>query len=197
MADEQRELDQRWWDARLAALEGVLGKADEIMGHSPVPFIMGAECGGAADILYFRKHIPGVISVTCELIGGDDTGVGAQVQNIMGEFELMICERETAEWGGRAIGRLAYYTFEHRLNPFDNMEIYRAVPKNSTIYGFLFFDYARFEVLGNRAGLLLCVGITEDELNACRTGRRQEVENALKAANVYPYTDLFRSSVLA
>jgi hypothetical protein len=197
MADDQREIDQLWWDARLAALESVLGESDGFVGHSPVPFFMGADIGGACDILYFRKHMPGVVSVTCELIGSEETGVGPQVPNVMGEYELMICERESADWGGHAISRLAYYTLDHLLNPFDNMEIYRAVPKGSTIYGLLFYTYARFEVLGHRAGLLLCVGITKDELIACRSGRRQEVENALKAANVYPYTDLFRSSVLA
>ncbi len=61
---------------------------------------------------------------------------------------------------------------------------------------FLFFDYARFEVRGQQAGLLLCLGITGDELKACRGGRRAEVEAALKSAGVYLFTDLFRKSAL-
>jgi len=47
-------------------------------------------------------------------------------------------------------------------------------------------------VRGRKAGLLLCIGITADELAACRKGRNVEVEQALKEAGVYPYTDLHR-----
>lgn len=48
-----------------------------------------------------------------------------------------------------------------------------------------------------KAGLLLCVGITSDELELCRAGKREMVEKALKAAKVYPFTDLYRESVIA
>ena len=52
------------------------------------------------------------------------------------------------------------------------------------------------QVMGKPAGLLLCIGITADELLACRQGRRGDVEDALKNADVYPYTDLYRQSAL-
>src|SRR5215831_9713668 len=60
----------------------------------------------------------------------------------------------------------------------------------------LFSDFGRFEVLGRKAGLLLCMGITADELAACKEGRREEVEQALREQGVYPFTDLHRKSVL-
>ena len=76
------------------------------------------------------------------------------------------------------------------------MDIGPATPKGSTIAALLFFDYARFEVMGRQAGLLLCVGITKNELDACRRGRHSEVERALMDAGVYPFTDLYRESSL-
>jgi hypothetical protein len=191
MADEAPDDWQAWWEARVAAIEGVLGKSTGVVGHAPIPFHLGAGAGGAADVIYFRNHVPGVVAVTAELIGCDE-----QVPNQVGNYELMICQRDDAKWGAGLISRLAHYTLEAELNPGETMDIGPATPKGSTIAAFLFFDYGRFEVRGRRAGLLLCVGVTADELQACREGQRAEVEAALKSAGVYPFTDLFRRSVL-
>jgi hypothetical protein len=182
---------QQWWDARVAAIEVVLGKCEDLVGHAVIPFQIGCEMGGAADIVYFRHHLPGRVSVTCELIGCE-----GQVPNDLGNYELMICHRDDDEWGPDLISKLAYYTLEAELKTGDTMDIGPATPDGSTIAALLFFDYARFEVRGKKAGLLLCIGITADELEACRKGRRAEVEQALKKAGVYPYTDLYRESVL-
>jgi hypothetical protein len=181
-----------WWDARVAAIETVLGPSHDMVGHAPVPFDLGADIGGAADIIYFKKHLKGVVSVTSELIGHDE-----QVQNDLGNYELMICHRDDEPWGANVISRLAYYTLEAKLNPGETMDIGSALPDDSTLAAFLFLNYATFKVRGRKAGLLLCVGITADELEACRAGKREKVEKALKAAKVYPFTDLYRDSVLA
>jgi Suppressor of fused protein (SUFU) len=181
-----------WWDARVAGIETVLGPSHDMVGHAPVPFDLGADIGGAADIIYFKKHLKGIVSVTSELIGHYE-----QVQNDFGNYELMICHRDDEPWGANVISRLAYYTLEAKLNPGETMDIGSALPDDSTLAAFLFFNYATFKVRGRKAGLLLCVGITADELKACRAGKREKVENALKAAKVYPFTDLYRKSVLA
>jgi hypothetical protein len=180
-----------WWDARVAAIEQVLGPSYDLVGHAPIPFDLGADIGGAADIIYFKQHLKGVVSVTSELIGHDE-----QLQNDLGNYELMVCHRDDEPWGANIISRLAYYTLEARLNPGETMDIASAVPDDSTIAALLFFNYATFNVRGRKAGLLLCVGITEDELKACRAGKREKVEKGLKAAKVYPFTDLNRDSVL-
>jgi hypothetical protein len=191
MSDNDDNEWEQWWDARVAAIEKVLGKSDDVVGHAMIPFHFGPQMGGAADVIYFRHHIPGRVSVTSELIGYDE-----QVQNELGNYELMICHRDDEEWGPGIISRLASYTLEAELNPGDTMDIGPAVPEDSQITAFLFFEYAKFTVRDRPAGLLLCVGITAEELEACRDGRRLEVEEALKKAGVYPYTDLDRDSVL-
>jgi hypothetical protein len=188
---EETDVWQQWWDARIAAIERVLGKSDDVVGHASIPFSLGADLGGAADIIYFRGHVPGIIAVTSELIGCDE-----QVKNQLGYYELMICQRDDVTWGGDLISKLAHYTLRAEVNPGETMDIESATPKGSTIAGLLFFEYARFEVRGSQAGLLLCVGITKDELKACQQGRRPAVEAALKSAGVFPFTDLYRKSVL-
>ena len=182
---------QKLWEARQAALEEILGPADEHVGHATVPFEMGVDIGGAADLLYFRRHISGIVAVTAQLIGLDE-----QIPNDLGNYELMICQHTEDNWAPNLISRLAYYTLRARLNPGETMDIGSAVPKDSTMSALLFFDYARFSVAGRTAGLLLCLGITDDELHACRRGSRAKVEAALKRSGIYPYTDLRRRSAL-
>jgi hypothetical protein len=193
MADSPSEDEWgQWWDARVAAIEQILGPSHDMVGHAVIPFDFGADIGGAPDIIYFKQHLKGVVSVTSELIGHDE-----QIQNDLGNYELMVCHRDDEPWGENIIKRLAYYTLKAKLNPGETMDIASAVPDDSTIAALLFFSYAAFKVRGRKAGLLLSVGITEDELKICRAGKRKSVENALKAANVYPFTDLYRDSVLA
>ena len=179
----------RWWDARMAAMRSVLGDADDLVGHAVVPFEMGAELGGGADLVYFRNHVPGVVAVTCELIGRDD-----QRENSLGNYELAICHRSDESWGPELISRLAHYTLEAVLEPNETMDIASAVPDGSTTTAFLFFEFARFEVLGRSAGILLCLGIRPEELAACRSGRTAEVKRLLRSSGIYPYTDLQRGS---
>jgi len=179
----------------MEAMEKVLGKPDDLVGHATIPFQMGADIGGAADIVYFRNHLNGVVCATSELIGCDD-----QKQNRLGNYELIICHRNNDQdgqrWGSNVVSRLAHYTCEAELNPGETMDIGSATPKGSTISAFLFFGYATFTVRERKAALLLCMGITDAELDACRHNKRQTVEAKLKAEGAYPFTDLFRKSVV-
>lgn len=198
MNDEQTETSnddddefQRWWDARVSAMENVLGKSHNIHGHAVIPFQFGPDMGGAADIIYFHEHIDGIVSVTSELIGCDE-----RVFNSLGNYELMICHRDEEQWGPDIISQLAHYTLEAELNPGETMDIGPAVPDGSTIDALLFLEYARFSVLDRDCGLLLCIGVTADELARCRAGHLYDVETKLRKQSIYPYTDLYRESVV-
>jgi len=82
------------WDARKAVLESVLGPAEDTVLHAVVPFHLG----GQADVLSFRKHLPGRLSATCELLGEP-----SQKQNVIGNFELVVAHRDENEWGPNVI----------------------------------------------------------------------------------------------
>lgn len=179
---------QRTWDARQTVLESVLGKTDGTVLHARRPFNLG----GQADVLVFPNHIPGRVYATCELLGEP-----SQKQNTLGTDELAVAHRDAHDWGPATISHLARYTCETRLEPGQTMDLGRNFPKGSTMAGLLFIAYGgRFEYLGGKAGLLMCWAITRDEMDACRSGKRNEVFASLKAAGVYPYSDLFRPSVL-
>lgn len=189
-SDDSQEWEA-WWNARVAAISAVLGEADDHVLHALIPFFLGPEMGGAADVIAFRKHLPGVCYVTSELIGYD-----SQEPNDQGNYELMICHRGNDDWGAHLVSRLASYTCEAVLNHGHTMDIGPAAPEGATVCALLFYDYARFQVRDVEAGLLLCIGITETELEACQDGRWEEVVDALKSQGIFPYTDLFRASVL-
>ena len=178
---------KRTWDAREAALKSILGQTDGMVLHAMVPFHLG----GQADVLCFPHHLPGGRAyATCELLGEP-----AQKPNRLGTYELMIAHRDQDRWGPGVISRLARYTCDAQLEPGHTMELGPAVPEASTVAAFLFAEYAHFRYEGRDAGLLLCLGITADELAACRKGKQEQMLAALKAAGVYPYTDLKRASV--
>ncbi len=182
--------DNEWkslWDARQSALTSVLGETDGMVLHALIPFHLG----GQADVICFHNHVPGRVAATCELLGEE-----SQKKNQLGTYELMIAHRDDNTWGPNLISRLARYTCDAVLEPGHTMDIGPAVPEGSTISGFLFVDYSRFKFRGENAGLLLCIGVTADEMAACRQRKQQEIFDTLKAAGVYPYTDLFRPSVL-
>jgi hypothetical protein len=76
------------------------------------------------------------------------------------------------------------------------MDIGPATPEGSTIVAFLFCDYGRFVVRDQNAGIILCVGITSSELEACRKGESKRIEMLLKSQSVFPFTDLQREGVV-
>lgn len=183
---------QELWHERLAALESLYGKSDDVVGHAIVPFFFGADAGGAPDIVYFRSHIRGRLAVTADLIGCDD-----QKRNSLGNYELAIAHRDPNEdWGSNLLSRLAQYTLAAVLEPGDTMDIGPAAPEGSTIDALLFFDYGSCRVRGQQCGVLLCVGITCQEKEACIAGERHRVEESLKAKGIFPYTDLMRKNAL-
>jgi hypothetical protein len=180
-----------WWDDRMAAMESLLGKSDGMVSHAVVPFQFGYDAGGRADVVHFREYNRGIVYATSELIGDN-----RQVQNSLGNYELAISHRTEEKWGSQIISSLAYYTLDARVEPGQTMDLGPSAPAGSMICAFLFSDFGRFFVRGRRAGLLLCIGITADELSACREGDLKVVEARLRSKSVYPFTDFQRKSVL-
>lgn len=52
------------------AIEKVLGKMENMIGHAIIPF----EVGGAVDMYYFSEHIEGTGFATMELLNPDGNG---------------------------------------------------------------------------------------------------------------------------
>ena len=187
----ENALAERLRIAHDSAMRDVLGDADDLVLSSPIPFFMGGPSGVATH----RGHLDGVVYATIDLISVYPEE--RPEPNRQGAYELMIATRREDAGASALIGSLGPYALDAVMNPGETMDIGPATPGGATVSAFLFQDYARFEVDGTACGLLLCLGITEDELALCLDGRRAEVEAALRKSGIWPFTDWLRQSVLA
>jgi hypothetical protein len=180
---------QRTWDARLAALQSVFGPADDDILTSVIPFYLG----GSADVLAFRKHNDGICYVTAGIIGD-----ASAKPNKHGQYELMICVREpaAADWAPNLVGTLARHTTEAVLSSGETMDIAPALPQPASVTQLLFLNYADINIQGKNAGVLLCLGINADEVEYIKTHGLEPLVKSLEQADVYPFTDLNRPSVI-
>lgn len=186
--DESTNDWERLWDARLAALEAVLGPSTGGALHASIPFNLD----GAADVVEFLEHVDGVVYVTADLIGDDRSK-----PNDLGQYELMICLRDEADWAPQLISNLAKYTIDAVLQPGETMDIAPALPQPTNLSSFLFGSYATISVQGKPASILLCVGITGEELQYLQANGYDALLQRLKDAGVFPFTDLSRRSVVS
>lgn len=184
------EQSQRLWNARLAALEGVFGKSDGTVYRASA--VMRKY--GFADVLRFRDYVPGVTYITSDLIGD-----AKQVPNRWGQYELMICLREESDWAPALLSRLGAYTHETTLHPGDTMDLGDSRPEESNIAALLFQrpnpPGDGITIFGSPASLLLCVGITQSEFDACKNFGTGVMGRMLRENNIFPYTVLDRDSV--
>jgi hypothetical protein len=193
MPDQPESAHDEWekiWDARASALTQILGKAGDMVFHAPVPF----QFGGFADVLPFPNFVPGATYVTAELSGED---VGQQPSSL-GHYELMICVRQELAKAADLVSKLARYTCEAELEPGQTMDLGTYLG-DATIRALLFAhprdEAVRFEFLGERYGLLLCIGITAEELAFGRSKGTEKLLVLLKEHGVFPYTIPDRPSV--
>jgi hypothetical protein len=163
------------WNERRMALEKLFGHAVELGPHPFFPY----ELGGDAHVLAFANHIVGArLYVTTELTGTYG-------------HELAMCVREDAPWAAPALNRLSA---QMPLHPGDTIAI-GAVPRSSSkassIRGFVIDDYGS----SRHCGVLLCIGVTAEELQMSSRFGSTTLLGELRGAGVYPFTDPDRDSI--
>jgi len=167
------------------------GKSADVDYHAPIPFYLG----GNADVVVFPSYRGGIAYITFDLTGGD---VG-QIPGPFGGYELMVCTRSQNERAVEIISRLARYTCDAKLKAGETMDI-RDSFGDQSIRAFLFCHPEerpiRFEVCGQPSSVLLCVGITSDELEFKMKKGSEPLLALLKEKEVFPFTEPDRASVL-
>jgi hypothetical protein len=180
---------QKAWDARLTALTQALGKPDDTVFHSPVPFYLD----GFADVVPFPSYVKGMTYVTADL-----TGSGApQIENALGNYELMICLQKDTPAAADLISKLARYTCDAELNPGETMDLPNFF-NDKTMRGILFTTPeppVSFKLDGQDCGLMLLVGLTKEELAFKQKHGSEKLLALLKQHKVFPYTIPDRKSV--
>ena len=170
-------------------IEQILGKPGDSVLHSPVPFHLGYDMGGRADVYLYKNHVNGIVYITGDLIGEKQKSSDA------GNYELMIAQETENEWGPSLIGNLSYYTLDASINSGETMGIgVYALPEN-TVKAVIFDKYSTFRIGFKKYGLMLLIGITEDELEWAKRNGGVKLLEKLKEKNIYPITDLKRRSI--
>jgi hypothetical protein len=203
------------YTAKKAALERILGPMDDIVGHAIIPYAIG----GAVDMYYFSRGLPGTVFATMELIEPD--GSGPQ-PNRLGTYELVACTRiprplskvESGDVPGGVEKRsdhpfnqierrmcgvltvLGRYGTEAVLEPGQTAELPGDEPE------YVVFDEfpskaGPFRIADRRHGLLLVIEIHPSELEFARTKGSTKLLRLLQKKGFYPYSDLDRPAVVS
>lgn len=180
---------EKLWAARVVAAEAVFGPQADSVLHAPIPFSFGYDAGGSPDVVMFPTFLDGTLYMTADLIGSKD-----QPPNSAGQYELAIAHRDDERWGVQTICQLAYYTLDSVIDDGETMDIGSATPDSSTITAFLFRRIAAFEILGQPANVICCIGITAPELKLARMAGCAALIEAL--GDNFLLTDLCRASVV-
>jgi len=183
---------KKTWDARLDALSRHFGKSADIVYHAVTPFYLG----GQADVVAFPGYRGGIAYVTSEMTGEESGQIPGEFES----YELMVCTRVETKKAADIISRLARYTCDAKLSAGETMDIGEFFGDRS-IRAFLFChpeeEPVRFELNQRHCGVLLCMGITKDELDLKIKEGSGALLALLKEKNVFPFTELNRSSVVA
>lgn len=183
---------QKIWDARLAALAQHFGKPADSVYHAVVPFYLG----GQADVVAFPGYRGGIAYITTEMTRED---VG-QIPGEFDSYELMVCTRGEDAKAPEIIARLARYTCDAKLAGGETMDIGDFFGDRS-VRAFLFChptdQPVRFELNERSCGVLLCIGITTDELQFKMERGSQALLALLKERDIFPFTVPNRASVIA
>ena len=197
---------EQWYEMKTEAMVTLLGEEHNLVSHAIIPFSVG----GALD-LYFFPQSRGYAIGTKELIERDGSGPRNARYSA---YELCLfspdpvdsdrTNGDTTPIGQRyrryvrMLNMLARYCSEATLNPNETMEfpagmervgghclILDAITKNGQSLNFNKHEY----------GLMLAINIHRSEMEFARANGGQKLIEKLKAAQVYPYSDLDRRAV--
>jgi hypothetical protein len=200
----QEECDTDY-ELKMAALESVLGKSHNLVGHAIIPF----EIGGAVDMYYFPNGIKGTGFATMELIQPDGTG---PIPNKLGTYELVAFTKldynkdatETLPFNlieRRICGiftTIGNYSSQAKLEPLETCEVPQGEGEPNTC---IFFDNynpdgKKFKIGNRNHGLLLIMEVFRDEMEYAMENGTAKLIAKLKEKGYYPYSDLDRKSVV-
>jgi hypothetical protein len=214
--DFSAERHEEYYETKKQALECILGEMDDLVGHALIPF----QVGGALDMYYFRKCMPGTVFASMELINPDGKG---PKPNRLGTYELITCTRkvttsapqESFEEKQKRIKEkritefekierrmcgimtmIGYYSFETVLQPGETAELPAGEDRICLIFDKFEINGAAFKIEGKQHGLLLCMELHPSELQYARQQGTKNLIEKLKLAGVYPYSDLDREPVV-
>lgn len=198
---------QKHFPAKKEALEKILGKMHDTVGHAFFAF----QAGGPVDMYYFPKAIAGTAFVTMELIEPDGSG---PIPNRLGTYELIaftkhkIEEKDDNKTGAfnKIEERICHIftmvgnnSFQRKVEPGDTGEIpYENEGKENICV--VFDEYKKkgvdFKINNKKHGLLLFIEVFRQEMVYAIEEGSDKLLEKLKEKGYYPYSDLDREPVV-
>lgn len=152
--------------------------------------IVGFDAGGPVSLSTVHHGDPFCTYVTCELAVRDE-----QQRGPLGGYELMMTSNDE-RWTHEILTNLAQMTLETVFDDGHTIDIAPWVEDACRIRALVFETFASVKIDSRHYGILRAIGVTEDELAFARDQGVDELLGKLKAAGVYPKTDLRRTSTL-
>lgn len=205
-AEFSEEECNRYYEAKEAALEKILGPMHNMVGHAIIPF----QIGGAVDMYYFPNAIPGTGFATMELIEPDGSG---PKPNRIGTYELVAFTKHALPTEEEKDKQHPFNKIERRicgiftatgfysrvavLNPGETCEVPggEGEPNKCLLFDEYAPDGRIFEIGGKRHCLLLCLEVFKSEMEFAMQNGSAVVLKKLKETGHYPYSDLDRDPV--
>lgn len=194
LEEATKTLDWHSWhffpEIRSRELAKLFGKSADYVIHSIIHFTRG----GSPDIMLFHGYHNGITYITTDLTGPLYTG---QIPCKIGQYEVMICTQEEAEWAPNIISDIARYSIRSRIDPGDTATL--GYEQTGWPEAILFTtpepEVSQFSVLGKKYGLLLCIGISSSELSFAQNTSSAKLLRKLKSGGVFPFTNPRRRPV--
>lgn len=203
----------RYFEAKIQAIQNILGPMSDTIANPR----SAADDGSSISIYYFPEALPGKTGTalaTLDLIRPDGSGPKAST---LGTYELVAFTRLAMEasqgdtpfnkverklW--YLLSMISMYGFEAELNPLQTAGIPGPTDKRTgkaAPNSYLIFDEFRrpefdFNFDGKFHGLLLLMEIHEQEMAYAHRSGVPALLQRLKAAGVYPFSDLDRKPVV-
>lgn len=170
-------------------MEHNLGTLDDKVLHAVVPFRLGYENGGAADVYLYKRQDGYISYVTGDLIGEK------QQPSDAGNYELLAVMKDGENWGASLIRMLAFSTLDESINSGESMDI-GDFGKEVGFPAIIFDKYSETVIDGNKIGIMLIIGITKKELDWKTKNGGRVLLKKLREAKIYPYSIPNRKSVV-
>tara|TARA_A100001391_G_scaffold203576_2_gene196367 strand:+ start:388 stop:1056 length:669 start_codon:yes stop_codon:yes gene_type:complete len=206
--------DEDIYDLKSLHFKSVLGEPHQTM----LGALLGWDVGGPVDLWIYLNHIDATVFTTMQLVV---PGSKEQKHNTLGMYELAAATRhfpnpvdegnppkertndtpyDKASLEIRSmLTMMARYSGMRALNPNETAEIPSDDPGEEATY--MIFDTLignehHLELSGEPYGILLVTRVFKSEIDYARKNGTQLLIEKLKAANVYPLSDLDREPVI-
>lgn len=168
-------------------VEQAFGKLDK----DTLVAIVGFPLGGPPNIstVGLDRGEQFVSYLTCEL-----ACYQRQKPSSVGPYEVLITSNDQT-WARSALTSVGQMSFEAALDDGHSLDLGPQLEASSKLQGLIFERFSDSKIKGKQFGILRAIGVTRAELDWCREHSVEALVEKLKAAGIYPLTDVNRDSV--